>query len=369
MLSFLIDVRQYSQFLSRCAPVLVLTLLLATVVFPQGSGSTGTGGKHIIQGKIFFPSGHKAEGSIQVKLQSFTYADISAMTDSSGSFVFSSLLPGNYTVVVSAGDEFEIARESVTIDSDLNVDRSGMPVNQPPRRYSVMITLQLKPDSGNHTKPSVINAALAEVPDAARDLYQKALDFVRAGDIAKAIDNLKAAISLYPKFPLALNELGVQYLRLGQASKAVEPLKSATNLNPDASAPKLNLGIALLESQQYAEAEQQLREVLRKSPTPIAHMYLGLTLAQLRNDLDAEKELKTAVESGGDQLPLAHYYLGGLYWRKGDMLRKEKAGEVLVWKKEYRLAADELEIYLRLSPNAPDAERVRGTIRELRGKS
>ncbi len=84
-----------------------------------------------------------------------------------------------------------------------------------------MVTLRTK--ASNHAKASVVNASLAEVPQDARALYDKALQLGKAGDTEKAIENLKGAISLYPKFPLALNELGVQYLTIGQAGKAVEP--------------------------------------------------------------------------------------------------------------------------------------------------
>jgi tetratricopeptide (TPR) repeat protein len=332
-----------------------LLLFLPLTVLAQGSGrdATGTGGNHVIQGKIFFPSGRRAEGTIQIKLQSNNSGEISTIADSNGSFAFTSLAPGNYTVVIIAGDDYEIAREGVTIDTDPNMSRSGVSLNSA-RRYTVMITLQPKHDSGNRARASVVNAALAEVPDNARALYEKALDLAKTGDSLRAIDNLRAALSLYPKFPLALNELGVQYLKLGQANKAVEPLKSATSLSPDAFTPKLNLGIALLESQRFAEAEAQLREALRINPSAAtAHMYLGLTLARLRNGDDAEKELRQAIDLSGDKLALAHYYLGGLYWQKRD----------------YRRAADELETYLRLTPNATDAERVRGTIKELRAKS
>src|ERR1041384_831407 len=81
---------------------------LPATALGQGSGrdSTGTGGNHVISGKIFFPSGRRAEGSIQVKLQSFGAGEISTMADSSGSFTFTSLAPGNYTVVVNAGDDY-----------------------------------------------------------------------------------------------------------------------------------------------------------------------------------------------------------------------------------------------------------------------
>jgi tetratricopeptide (TPR) repeat protein len=339
------------------APKLLLLVVLV-FFFPlashaqSGSASTGTGGSHVIQGHIYFPSGRRAEGSIQVKLQSYNAGEISAMTDSSGSFTFGSLSPGSYTVVVNAGDDYETAREAVFVDTDVKI--SNIPAIPTSRRYTVMITLQLKRDSANHAKASVVNAALAEVPESARTLYEKSLLLSQAGDTLKAIDSLKAAVSLYPKFPLALNELGVQYLKLGQAGKAVEPLKAAARLSPEAFTPKLNLGIALLEIQQFGEAETQLREaVARNASATTAHLYLGVVLTRLRNLPEAEKELRRAIDLGGKQLGLAHYYLGGIYWRKGD----------------YRNAADELETYLRLSPNARDTEKVRGTIKELRNKS
>src|SRR5882672_9013090 len=227
--------------------LLALLVILGSsyVISAQGSGreSTGTGGNHIILGKVFFPSGRRAEGTIQVKLQSLNSGELSLIADSSGSFTFSSLSPGNYTVVVIAGDEYEIGREAVFIDTDLDLSRMNVPVIKTSRRYTVMVTLQLKHNSANHAKGSVVNAALAEVPEAARTLYEKGLEQARAGAGEQAIDNLKAAISLYPKFPLALNELGVQYLKIKQPHNAVTFLRSATKLSPDAFIPKLNLGI------------------------------------------------------------------------------------------------------------------------------
>jgi len=337
---------------ARVLPLILLSLFPA-LVWGQGSGraASGTGGSHLIQGHVFFPSGRRAEGTIQVKLQSFNAGELTAIADSSGSFLFTGLAPGNYTVVVIAGDDYEVAHESVLIDSDVNLSRSGIPINTASRRYTVMITLQAK--RTNYSKGSVINAALAQVPEPARRLYEKALELIQTGDSLRAVDNLRAAISLYPGFPLALNELGVQYLKLGQASKAIEPLRSAVKLSPNAVPPKLNLGIALLETQQYREAETQLREALKLTSVPTAHMYLGLTLTHLNQGEEAEKELRSALELSRNQLTLAHYYLGGLYWQRRD----------------YRRAVDELETYLRLTPNAQDTDKVRETIKELRAKS
>ena len=336
-------------------PALLLIVLIALPIFGQGNGraSTGTGGNHLIQGKIFFPSGRRADGTIQVKLTSLNSAEITAIADSSGSFTFAGLSPGNYTIVIDAGAQYEVAREGVTIDSDPNLSRQGIVLNSGTRRYTVMVTLQAKPDPKNSMKPGVLNASLAEVPEEARALYQKAVDRIKAGEGQRAIEDLKSAVSLYPKFPLALNELGVQYLKLGAAAKAVEPLKSASKLSPESFTPHLNLGIALLECRQLAEAEIELRTALKISSTPTAHMYLGLTLVTGRKFDEAQQELETAISTGGENLAQAHRYLGGLYWKKND----------------YGRAIGELESYLRLTPNAPDAELVRDTIRQLRAKS
>ena len=345
----------------------VTILLLAVVVLSgqtsvraQGSGreTTGNGGNHIIFGKIFFPSGRRAEGTIQVKLKSFSSPDISVLADSSGSFTFANIAPDNYTIEVNAGKEFEVAHERLTVDGDLPPP-PGMSSVPTQRRFTVMITLQVKREEAR-AKPGVVNAALVDVPEAARALYEKALTLAQSNDTAKAIDSLKAAISIYPQFPLALNELGVQYLKLGDANRAVEPLRSATKLRPQAFSPKLNLGIALLETHQFPDADAELRDALKISSTPAAHMYLGLTLIGLKRYQDAQHELETSISSGGENLGQAHRYLGGIYLRLAEGSRQ---------KSDYARALNELETYLRLTPNAPDAERIRETIKELRTKS
>src|SRR5689334_10926644 len=131
---------------TRLLFIAVAVLLLSPSANAQGSGrsSTGTGGIHLIQGYIFFPSGRRADTTIVVKLESLQYAELQVIPDSSGAFIFSSLAPGSYTVVVNAGDDYEIYREPVFIDTDLNTSRTGMRLPPTTRRYTVMAHLQLK---------------------------------------------------------------------------------------------------------------------------------------------------------------------------------------------------------------------------------
>ncbi|HKV34080.1 MAG TPA: tetratricopeptide repeat protein, partial [Pyrinomonadaceae bacterium] len=86
---------------------------------------------------------------------------------------------------------------------------------------------------------------------------------------------------------------------------------------------------------------------------PTGHMYLGLCLVRLNRYDEAEKELLLAIQGSNNQLAMAQYYLGGIYWKK----------------EEYPKAVEALEAYLKLTPNAQDAERVRATIRDLRSRT
>jgi uncharacterized protein HemY len=124
-------------------------------------------------------------------------------------------------------------------------------------------------------------------------------------------------------------------------------------LTPNDSHAHLNLGIALYNQKKFDDAQTHLREAIKlNNADPVAHYYLGMTLVSAKQYGEAEKELEAAVANGGDNLALAHKYLGGLYLSS----------------KKNQQAADELEKYLKLDPKAADAERIKGTIKDLRSK-
>ena len=110
-----------------------------------------------------------------------------------------------------------------------------------------------------------MNKVFANVPAQARDLFQHALENARAGNHVKAIEQLKSAISQAPRFALAYNELAVQYLRIGRAAQAVETLKEALGINPEDFTLRLNYGIALLNQKKFDAAETELRLAIQKS--------------------------------------------------------------------------------------------------------
>lgn len=331
----------------RLLPLILLALVLPVTARAQ-VGSTrdlagGTGGANTIQGRIYGPSGRAFDGRVRVQLETSERGTLSTVSDDDGSFRFGGLLAGPYTIVVDAGKEYQVLRETV------NIERYG----QTARSVMVPLYLKLKGDTGG--SGGVINAGLAGVPKEAADRYTKGMEAAKKNDGKKAIELLNEAVKLHPQFALALTELGVQYMRAGQFDKAIESLRAALKITPDDVAARLTYGIALQEKKQPVEAEKELREALKKNDaSPIGHMYLGMSLISQNRLDEAEKELQRATTlKGGENLALAHRYLGGLYLKKGQL----------------KQAADELELYLKLAPKAPDAERIRGTIQDLRSKS
>jgi len=320
--------------------VLALSLFASGTALAQAPGSsrglaTG-GGNNMIQGRVYFPSGQAvSDKTVKISLESInTFGAMSTVADQDGSFRFRSLTAGAYTIVVDAGNEYEKSREPVNIEREA----SG-------RTLQVAIQLHLKIDASN--------PAFANVPDKALKLYQKGSAAARKGDAKDAVESLSQAVVAHPNFPMALSDLGSQYLILKQLDKAGETFEALLKLKPDDAAAHLNLGIVMFNKKKFEEAEAHLRKALElKSAGPTAHYYLGLTFISLKQYEAAQKEFELTISNGGENLALAHKYLGGLYMS----VRKNQE------------AADELEKYLKLDPKAADADRIKGTIEELRKK-
>ena len=328
--------------LTRILPTLALLtfILLAPQgdAFAQGIGAHrgnvggGTGGAHNVYGRIISPTGKLPETRIRVTLEHSDSGTLNASADPDGSFNFLNLEGGNYRLVIDAGEQYEVVRENVYLDYGQ-------------RTVNLPVYLRLRPEA---------NPALAGVPKPALEQFNAGMEAARKGDGAKAVERLGEAVKLHPDFGVAHGELGMLYLKAGQLDRALESFGAAQKSLPEDPNLQLNYGIALLEKREFAGAEKQLRRAVKRlDKSAQAHLYLGAALARQKNLDEAERELQQAVKLSNGQAGLAHKYLGGIYWARQDKKR----------------AADELEKYLKLTPKAADAEQIRGTIKELRGKS
>jgi tetratricopeptide (TPR) repeat protein len=331
--------RKILRLLSVVSFALCFVIPVTAQMVPPAEGDTGLGGMNAITGMVLAAPGRRLERRVSIRLQTMTKGDRVAMTDDYGNFAFRGLVSGDYTIVIDKEKDFQPFSQVVSIIQ---------PRGFPPQTYTLNIRLEFK---GAEAKPGVLNAEFVNVPPSARAFYDNAVEQAKKGNHPGAIEQLKLAIKEYPSFTLAFNELGVQYLNLNQLEKADEAFQSALKITPDAFAALINRGIANFLMKRYGEAVPILRKALAKDDqSAVGHYFLGQALANLGLFDDAEKELLASVKLGKEQMKEAHRMLAIIYASRGA-------------KKQ---AADELEAYLKLAPDAPDAEKLRDKIRQLR---
>lgn len=329
----------------------VLTILilsfnaLAQTDIP-GQTSAGNGGDNTIQGDIITPNGQRLDRPVNVRLSTMR-GEMATTSNGNGSFLFNRLTGGRYTVTVDAGEAYAPATASV----DIPHSSSGAgQMSRMGTTYSVQ--LYLRPRSGGAVAKGVVSAA--DPPQPALDLYNKALESVKAGERDKAIEHLKAAIAIHPQFVAALNGLGVQYMKLGNYQAAFEAFNTALTITPDNFMLHLNCGITLLQLNKPEAAEKEFGVALLKNEASgTAHVYRARALIALNRLDDAVKHLKRAVEIGGEDVRIAHRFLAGIYMEKGENAE----------------AVKELELYLKTGAAGKESDQIKNLIKDLNKKA
>jgi Tfp pilus assembly protein PilF len=293
-----------------------------------------------ISGTVTLPSGHPVGSRVRITLSTVNDPGIAGYTDNNGSFSFSRLRSGNYTVSASAdGALYDAVTEQVFL----------------PRGGRANIRMALRPKGGSTSQPRAGVVSLEElsqkVPDAAKKEYDKAVKLANEGNNRQAIEGYKKAIAIWPEYLVARNDLGVQYLNLRQLLEAAEQFEAAIEINPNAFNPHLNLGIVLVKQKSYSSALERLNSAMAiDSSQPAAHLYLGIASVETDDLVQAEKELKSALVLGGPEYSIAHYYMAHVKMKTGD-----RDG-----------AIRELQTYLDTSPRGEEAERARVLLEKIK---
>jgi len=297
--------------------------------------NTRHGGNNYIVGTVYAPEGFPITTRMRIKLNSPAWGDIIVTTDERGQFVFSGVASGTYTVIIDTEKEYQPVSQQVDIVRDRNIV---------PETYTVTIRLREVDSSKSTAKPSVVNAANAGVPKKALEFYDKAAQLAREKDYVGAIKELKLAVKEYPSYVSALSLIGMLYMRLNDLDKADDAFKAALKIDPEAYEPLLYRSITLYKLSKFKDAESSLRKTLKVKPeSSAAYYYLGRTLNKLGKNDEAEKAFLTCTEKSPDEFKEAHRVLAAIYLDQGKPQR----------------VVEQLEIYLKLVPTAPDAENLR----------
>lgn len=310
-----------------------------------GSGSRTTATTHSIRGKVFLPSGKVPEQRIRVVLE-LSAGGIAGelFTDSVGNFEFRSVTSNTYRVTVhSDGRTFETAQEMVEVYGTF------------PRTFNIQVYLREKnSDPVNRPTEKVLSVAdTQEVPKNAKKAYEKGVRLAREAKPQEAITALQEALKTFPDYLHALNKLGEQYLQMNQPAEAQALFEKAIAAHNKFALPHINIGILLVNQQRYPEAVAALETGNRLDDSyPMAHLHLGIALMNREPaDYDrAERAILRALELGGKNLAPGRLHLFNLYTRQ----------------KNHQKAAQQLEVFLKEAPNAPQAEAVRQRLEALK---
>jgi tetratricopeptide (TPR) repeat protein len=322
--------------------IFALTICSAFVAY-NSSAAPSSPVVNRIEGTVWDPN-RRPVRDLYVELQNENYFAIArARTDSGGRFSFTGISSGRFNVrVLTSGTNYLEYTESVDL---LQVVRGGSD--------AAYLEIYLKFDK------SKVNSGLAEITDAifvqdvpeqARKLYKRGLKDLEKGDIG--FNEIEEALKIFPTYFDALNTLGTQYVARKEYEKSLPYLIRAVDVTQRSFSTYYGLAYACFELGHRPEALEAARAATFLQPKSFNANLLYGTLLRMDHSYQKAEEVLTAAKklSQNKRVPEVHWQLALLYNKLG---RNEEA-------------AAELEIYLKMQPNAPDRKGIENTIARLR---
>lgn len=274
----------------------------------------------VIRGRVTLPSGFAAEGYARITLRNQQSILSTLYTNNSGEFQIRNLSEGIYFVQaeVSQGN-FEPVMKKVELGRGLMVD--------------LLLELREKKDpTVSHLRKVVSAAELRQaVPASAKKQYEVGLKFVSKGNFQQAATHFQEALSIYPEYLAARNDLGAQYLKLKQLDEAEKHFEIVLGNDPKNFNAKFNMGLVRVERRNYVEAIALLNQAVAIDSTrPVARLWIGIAKLELGDLEIAEAELTRALIMGRDECVAAHYHLARIYLNRGDLTEAARSVQAYV---------------------------------------
>jgi tetratricopeptide (TPR) repeat protein len=290
---------------------------------------------------VIYPNDRAAGLHLRVRLMSGSSSTPVSenFTNDQGVTEFARIPVGEYHVIVtgegiedSDSGEFEIDRRKTSQDLFITVRSS---------------------ESNTHSSAggsSSVAAVDLNVPDSARKQFDEASKAMAGQDWTKAIQRLKRAVSIYPQYATAYNNMGVAYGHMNDPAHEREALEKAISLNDHFVAAFVNLAKLCLRERDSVRAETLLDSALRAEPTNVENMTL-LAEAQLLN-----KHYDAAITSARNVHAIAHQNLAVVHYIAARAFERQNRSQD---------ALAELQIFLTEEPKGARADHVREEIAQI----
>ncbi|HEV8484462.1 MAG TPA: tetratricopeptide repeat protein [Blastocatellia bacterium] len=328
------------------------TSLVAALVRAQSSEGT------TIIGKVRTENG-RAVPNVIVELQTGNGQPITQMaTTNEGDFAFSGLSGASFYLVVNDPGHQPLSER---------VELTRLTTSRPGEFMRVELTLRPKAGAPEHAL-SARTSFSQNVPKAAQAEFGRAIRLFKENKPDQAIPAMREAIKLFPAYFDAHFALGNELMKLNRLDEAIGELESARSINARDDRVYQSFGLVLMKQKKPALAAAVFAEAFRLNPSSpqilllramalldhysaIADWNSREAAAERERILAAaESELARAQELSEGKLAGVHLHRARLYEKRGDGKR----------------AADELERYLKMSPDDENAPQLREAIKKLR---
>lgn len=338
-----------------CYAIVIIGLtLFVPALSPETSGARAQSSNGNSISGLVFGLNRQPVYDIPVELMNdFSQTIAHTRTSSSGRYLFTQLPQGRFRIrVMPYGTDYDEQEQSVEIvnftrsDSNGNVIRSGFSNEQ--------LDFYLRIRKGSPTEVTGVIFA-QDVPKNAKKLYDKAVEDLGNKKEKEGLEGLKTAIEEFPRYFAALERLGTEYVRLNHFEAAQILLTLAVEVNPRAYRSWYGLAYSLYSLNKSGEAMTAAQKALELYPNSVEALVLnGVLLRHNKRFAEAEKLLLKANDLTKGANAQIHWQLALIY---GNDLKR------------YSDAAKELKLFLKMQPDAKNAENIKKLIEDFEKKA
>lgn len=318
---------------------LFLQLFCWHIVNAQGSTVSG----------FIFDFQRKPLSEIQVELMNEVNAVLTrTRTDNSGRYFFRGLSPGRFYVrVLTLGTNFEEQTQEIEI--------AGIGISGRSLGDNIQKDFYLNQKKQNPGKVENKVVFTQDIPEEAKVVFNRAVSDLENKRVENGIKELENALKIFPDYFLALERLGLERIKQQKYEDAKKLLSEAVKIFDRSFNTWYGLGYANYSLSLSQEAVSSAEKAVSLNSGSIEGLLLwGVSLRQDKQYEKAEQKLKQAEKLALGKIPDIHWNLALLYahnlGRYGD-------------------AANELELYLKSTPNVANKEEVKKLIKYFRTKA
>ncbi len=321
-----------------------LLFLTPTLCAAQFSAPTHQTSAEILV-RVTYENDRAAGDQIRVELRDDTETPVEQnFTDSEGKVRFHVSKAGQYRVLASGTPLQGTSSETLRIEES-DKSRTVYLRAKPKVEDTSAVPVATKPKTG-----PVTSAAELRVPAEAKKAFRKGMEAWEHNDYPKAAEQFEKAVSIYPQYETAFNNLGVMYFQMNQVEKARVAFEKSVALNDRNADADRNLARILVRDGNYARAEELLKKSLVVEPlNPVSLTLLCVAEAQTGDDEGALATARKVHQLPHEGYAVVHFVAGQTLERQGNL----------------QAAYSEYETYLHESPNGPEAGQVQNALTRL----